>query len=419
TRSGSVAALHDQILGAPQRSQARPEAVAAVGGFPHKLADWAAFFTTFSFSAFFFSVFLAGCQKGTSEIVIGVAGPMTGDQSKLGGDVERGARLAVEEWNGRGGINGKKLRLEVGDDQHDPKQAVSVANKLVNSGIVGVVGHFNSSASIPASGIYHSAGIPMITPGSTNPKLTEQGFWNVFRVCGRDDQQGKVGADFVGGKLQLKRVAILHDKTTYGQGLAEEFRKHLAAFPGVEVVSFDGITQGDKDFRGILTSIKGKRPDLFFFGGIFPEGGQLVKQAKEVGLSAPMLSGDGVIDPKFIEIAGSAAEGTYLTFTPDPEKIPQAKGFLEKYKAQYGPELAPYAIYSYDAANILLSVLAEADREGKIKDEKRVAEMIRGVKYDGAVGRIEFDAKGDVKRSPYIVWITKNGKFEEFWKPEG
>jgi branched-chain amino acid transport system substrate-binding protein len=369
-----------------------------------------------------FASAFAGCQKGAegpSEIVIGVAGPMTGDQSKLGGDVERGARLAVEEWNARGGINGKKIRLEVGDDQHDPKQAVSVANKLVNSGIVGMVGHFNSSASIPASAVYNSSGIPMITPASTNPRLTDQGFWNVFRVCGRDDQQGKVGADFVGGELKLKRVAILHDKTTYGQGLAEEFRKSLAAYPTVEVVSFDGITQGDKDFRGILTSIKGKNPELFFFGGVFPEGGQLAKQAKEVGLTAPMLSGDGVIDPKFIEIAGAAAEGTYLTFTPDPEQMPEAKGFLEKYKAKHGAELAPYAIYSYDAANILLTSLAEAEKEGKLKDGKRVAEIIRGIKYDGALGHIEFDSKGDVKKSPYIVWITKNSKFEEFWKPQG
>ncbi|WDT73787.1 MAG: branched-chain amino acid ABC transporter substrate-binding protein [Candidatus Manganitrophus sp.] len=369
-----------------------------------------------------FASVLAGCQKGAegpSEIVIGVAGPMTGDQSKLGGDVERGARLAVEEWNARGGINGKKLRLEVGDDQHDPKQAVSVANKLVNSGIVGMVGHFNSSASIPASAVYNSAGVPMITPASTNPRLTDQGFWNVFRVCGRDDQQGKVAADFVGGQLKLKRVAILHDKTTYGQGLAEEFRKSLAAYPESEVVSFDGITQGDKDFRGILTSIKGKNPELFFFGGVFPEGGQLAKQAKEVGLTAPMLSGDGVIDPKFIEIAGATAEGTYLTFTPNPENMPEAKGFLEKYKAKHGNELAPYAIYSYDAANILLTALAEAEKEGKIKDGKRVAEIMRNVNYDGALGHIEFDEKGDVKKSPYIVWITKNGKFEEFWKPQG
>lgn len=361
----------------------------------------------------FLWVMLFGCQKVSQEIVIGVAGPMTGDQSKLGGDVEHGARLAVNEWNEKGGVLGKKVRLEVGDDQHDPKQAVSVANKMVLSGIVGMVGHFNSSATIPASSVYHNAAIPMITPSATNPKVTDQGFWNVFRVCGRDDQQGKVAADFIAKQLMATRVAIIHDKTTYGQGLADELKKNLGLHQGIEVVYYDGITQGDKDFRGILTTIKNKNPDLFFFGGIFPEGGLLAKQAKEVGLAVSMMSGDGVIDPKFIEIAGAAAEGTYLTFTPDPEKMPQAKGFLEKYKAQYGNELAPYAIYAYDAANILLSAISLSNTA----DGKKIAETIRNMKHAGAVGHIEFDQKGDVKVSPYIVWITKNGKFEEHWKP--
>ncbi len=351
-----------------------------------------------------------------SAIHIGVAGPMTGDQSKLGGDVERGAQLAVDEWNAKGGITGRAIRLEVGDDQHDPKQAVSVANKLVNLGIVGMVGHFNSSASIPASSVYHDAGIPMITPASTNPKLTEQGYANVFRVVGRDDQQGKVAADFVAKHLKAKRVSILHDKTTYGQGLAVEFRKSLANYAGdgLEVVSFDGVIQGERDFRGILTTLKGLQPDLFFFGGVFPEGGQLAKQAREVGLTAPMMSGDGVIDPKFIEIAGSAAEGTYLTFTPDPDKMPQAAGFLKKYREKYGNELAPYAIYSYDATNILLTAISDS---GSTEGTK-ISAALRKMKYDGASGHVEFDAKGDVTKAPYIVWITKNGKFEEYWKPE-
>ncbi|MBN4053203.1 branched-chain amino acid ABC transporter substrate-binding protein [bacterium AH-315-L15] len=369
----------------------------------------------------FLSLLLSACEKnGTAsveEILIGVAGPMTGDQSKLGGDLARGVKLAVDEWNARGGIGGKQIRLEIGDDVHDPKQAVSVANKMIHLGIAGMVGHFNSSASIPASSVYHDAGIPMITPASTNPKLTEQGYWNVFRVVGRDDQQGRVAAEFVVRKLKAKRVAILHDKTTYGQGLAGEFRKSLISYKdqGVEVLSFDGVIQGNKDFRGIITTLKEMNPDLYFFGGIFPEGGLLAKQAKEIGLNAPMMSGDGVIDPKFIEIAGAAAEGTYLTFTPDPDKMPNAANFLKKYRAKYGNELAPYAIYSYDAANILLKALSESNST----DGRTVAETIRRMKYDGALGHIEFDAQGDVKKAPYIVWITKNGKFEEYWKPEG
>ncbi len=371
------------------------------------------------FFVFLFLVF-NGCQKKVSEIVIGTAGPMTGDQSKLGGDVANGVRLAVDEWNEKGGMSGMKIHLEVGDDQHDPKQAVSVANKMVNLGIVGMVGHFNSSASIPASSVYQGAGIPMITPGSTNPRLTDQGYKTVFRVCGRDDQQGSVAAQFAAQSFHAKKIAILHDKTTYGQGLAEEFQKAILSFKdaGMEIVSFDGITQGDKDFRSILTTLKGKNPDLLFFGGIFPEGGLLVKQAKEVGLTAPMMSGDGVFDPKFVEIAGDVAEGTLLTFTPDPEKIPSAKGFLQKYKARHGSGLAPYAIYAYDATNILLTAISQVGTK-EMRDGKKISEAIRHLKYDGALGHIEFDAKGDVKVSPYIVWITKGGKFEEFWKPQG
>jgi len=361
-----------------------------------------------------------GCEPSQSnesadEIRIGVAGPMTGDQSKLGGDLERGVRLAVEEWNARGGVAGKTVALEVGDDQRDPKQAVSVANKMVNLGIVGMVGHYNSSASIPASSVYHDAGIPMITPASTNPRLTEQGFKNVFRVVGRDDQQGRVAAKFIVKKLAARRIAILHDKTTYGQGLAEELRKSLAEYQesGLEIVSFDGLTQGDKDFRGILTRLKDKNLDLYFFGGMFPEGGLLAKQAKEVGLNVPMMSGDGVIDPKFIEIAGAAAEGTYLTFTPDTETLPQAADFLKKYRAKYGNDLAPYAIYAYDAANILLTALSDTQNGGN----EKVIEAMRKMKYQGALGTLSFDEKGDVSESPYIVWITKNARFEVFWTP--
>ncbi|NOY84246.1 MAG: branched-chain amino acid ABC transporter substrate-binding protein [Nitrospirae bacterium] len=365
--------------------------------------------------------FVVGCESPETspvvqeEIRIGVAGPMTGDQSKLGGDLQRGARLAVEEWNTRGGIRGSTIVLEVGDDQRDPKQAVSVANKMVNLGIVGMIGHYNSSASIPASSVYHDAGIPMITPASTNPRLTEQGYKNVFRVVGRDDQQGNVAAKFIATQLKAKRIAILHDKTTYGQGLAEELRKSLLRYKaeGLELVSFDGLTQGDKDFRGILTRLKEQNLDLYFFGGMFPEGGLLVKQANEVGLNVPMMSGDGVIDPKFIEIAGKAAEGTYLTFTPDTEKLPQAAAFLKKYRAKYGEDLAPYAIYAYDATNILLSALSET----KKGDKEKLIEHIRGMKYQGALGSLTFDEKGDVTESPYIVWLTKKEGFEAFWTP--
>jgi len=352
-----------------------------------------------------------GCQKKNNTVKIGIAGPMTGDQSKMGTDFKNGVSLAVEEWNVKGGVLGKKIDILIGDDQHDPKQAVSIANKLVDDGIAGVIGHFNSNCSDPASDIYDKAGIPMITPGSTNPKITDKGYRGVFRVCGRDDQQGKVAAEFVMGQLELKKVAVIHDKTTYGQGLADEFKKALGNH--VEVVFYGGIVQGDKDFKNVLTAIREKGPELIFFGGIYPEMGLLVRQARELGIHAPFMSGDGSIDPKFIEIAGSqAAEGTYLTFSPDPNNIPTAKAFIEKYKVKFG-EMGPYSIYAYDAANILLNAIQAAGTT----DGQAVMDKLHSMEFKSAIGKIKFDAKGDVTDSPYIVWITKDGKFVEYWKP--
>jgi branched-chain amino acid transport system substrate-binding protein len=353
----------------------------------------------------------SGCKKKEDVIKIGVAGPMTGDQAKMGTDFKNGVTLSVEEWNAKGGVLGKKIVTLIEDDQHDPKQAVSIANKLVNAGAVGIIGHFNSSCSIPASDVYNRGGIPMITPASTNPQLTEKGYKGVFRVCGRDDQQGKVGGEFVVNNLKLKRIAIIHDKTTYGQGLADEFKKFIT--DKVKVVYYGGIIQGDKDFKTVLTSIKQKNPELIYFGGIYPEGGLLVKQARELGINVPFMSGDGTIDPKFIEIAGAkAAEGTYLTFSPDPRKIPSAKIFIENYEKKFG-ELGPYSIYAYDATNVMLSAIKEANTT----EGKTIIEKLHSLEFEGAVGKIKFDQKGDVTVAPYIIWITKDGKFEEYWKP--
>ncbi|MEK6713216.1 MAG: branched-chain amino acid ABC transporter substrate-binding protein [Nitrospirota bacterium] len=353
---------------------------------------------------------LNSCAKKETTIRIGVVGPMTGDQSKMGLDVKNGTELAVKEWNRKGGVLGKKIELLVEDDQHDPKQAVAVANKLVNAGAAGIIGHFNSSASIPASAVYNKSKVPMITPASTNPQLTEQGFEYVFRVCGRDDQQGLVAAIFVSDVLKLKKVAVIHDKTTYGQGLADEFKKALG--DKVAVVYYSGVIQGDKDFRSVLTAIKGKKPELLYFGGIYPEGGLLIKQARELGINIPFMSGDGVIDQKFIEIAGPASEGSYLTFSPDPANIPSAKDFLNSYKSIYG-EAGPYSIYAYDAANIMLQAIADTQST----DGEKIIKTIHNMKHSGALGELQWDVRGDVLRSPYIVWVTKNGKFEEYWKP--
>jgi len=357
----------------------------------------------------------AGCAQPSNTIRIAVAGPMTGDQSKQGNDLKNGAELAVEEWNEKGGILGKKIELLIGDDQHDPKQAVAIANKFVNSGVAGVIGHWNSSATIPASEVYHRAGIPMITPASTNPQVTDRGYSNVFRVCGRDDQQGWVAADFVVQKLKANRIAVLDDKTTYGQGLASEFKKALSKIgeSRVKVVYEGAVIQGDKDFRGILTTVASTKPDVYFFGGIYPEAGLLVKQAKEVGLKAPMVSGDGVIDQVFIQIAGTAADGTYLTFSPDATQQPSAQEVLKKYRAHYG-EPGPYSFYAYDAAQVMLQGIQKAGTT----DGFAVSQSIHTTGFDGITGQIQFDSKGDRLKTLFVVWVTKNEKFEEFWKPD-
>ncbi len=352
------------------------------------------------------AVFAQGCTQKDDTVNIGAAGPMTGDQSKMGIDLRNATELAVTEWNEKGGVIGKKILMLAGDDQADPKQAVSMANKFINQKAVAVVGHWNSSCSIPASKYYNDAGVVMISPATTNPQLTLQGFKQVFRVCGTDDQQGKVAAEFVLKTVKPKRIAVIHDKTAYGQGLADYFKKALG--DNVQISYYGGIIQRDPDYRAVLTSIKQTKAELFFFGGIYPEAGRLVRQAKEVGLNIPMVTGDGVYDPTFINIAGNAAEGTYVTFGKEPAGLTSARTFMEHYKARYG-EPGPYSIYAYDAANIILTAIAQTGST----DGARVAEYISKTTFHGAFGDVSFDRNGDVTKAPYVIWQVKGGKFVE------
>ena len=349
----------------------------------------------------------AGCTSQDRNVVrIGAAGPMTGDQSKMGIDLRNGAELAVAEWNEKGGVLGKKIELIAGDAQADPKQAVSIANKFVNQKVTAVVGHWNSNCSINASPYYNTANIVAISPASTNPRLTRQGFKTIFRVCGTDDQQGGVAAEFVLKNLKPKRIAIVHDKTTYGQGLADFFKKAIEG--KVPVVYYDGIQTKDPDYKAVLTAINEKKPDVYFFGGVYPEAGRLVRQAKEVGMTIPMVTGDGVYDPTFMSIAGKAAEGTYVTFGKDPSGLPTNKAFNDRYRAKYG-EPGPYSIYAYDATNIILaSIKATGSTDGLT-----LAGHISKSSFPGAFGEISFDQYGDVTRAPYVVWLVKNGTFVE------
>jgi len=365
------------------------------------------------FAIFAAAAFLASASQAASTIKIGVAGPLTGDQAAFGEMLRFGATLAVEEWNAKGGVSlgGKKMKVDIlwGDDRHDPKEGVAIAHRFVNSGVAGVVGHFNSSVSIPTSTVYAEADVVQITPASTNPKLTEQGFGTVFRVCGRDDQQGEVAADFVVNALKARRVAILHDKTTYGQGLADETKRFLEK-KGVKPVFYSGVVQGDKDYTPVLTAAKQKNPEVVYFGGIHPEAILLVKQMRErLGMKAAFMSGDGIVTPEYYKIAGKAAEGTYLTFTPDQKKIPAAQAMIKNHRKRFGKDVGAYTIYSYVAANMILaSIQATGSAKGS-----GIAAHIRGRAWETVLGKMQFDKKGDVLESPYVLWRVKGGKFVE------
>ena len=356
------------------------------------------------------AVFL-GSSVQAATLKIGVAGPLTGDQAAFGEMLKNGATLAVEEWNAKGGVSvgGKKMKVDIlwGDDRHDPREGVSIAHKFVNSGAVGIVGHFNSSVSIPASTVYAEAGVVQITPASTNPKLTEQGFSTVFRVCGRDDQQGEVAANYIVDTLKLKRIAILHDKTTYGQGLADETKRFLEK-RGVKAVFYSGVVQGDKDYTPVLTAAKQKKPELVYFGGIHPEAILLVKQMRErLGMKALFMSGDGIVTDEYYKIAGKSAEGTYLTFTPDQTKLSAAQNVLKNHRKRYGKEVGAYTIYSYVATNLILNAIQAT---GSTKGAKLSAHL-RSKPWNTSLGKLQFNKKGDVLESPYVLWRVKGAKF--------
>jgi len=350
---------------------------------------------------------LLGCAgPSQNEIVVASVGPMTGEQAKIGKDMKDGATLCVEDWNAKGGVLGHQIKLLVGDDAQDPKQANSVANKMFTQGVLIVDGHYNSSCTIPASEIYHQHGMVMITPASTNPRVTERGYRTIFRVCGRDDQQGGCGARYVAKHAPEARVAVIHDKTTYGQGLADEFVKNYEKLTGKKVLAYTAIVKEDQDYSAVLTNLKGLNPDLIYFGGLYPQGGLLARQMRQLGLKAVLMSGDGTYDPEFIKIAGSEnAEGTLLTFTPDLTAVPTARAVVEAYKKRFG-EVGPYSMYSYVALDIALQALQKAGKP----DAGKAAEVMHSTTFDTFFGPISFDPKGDVSVSPYVMWAVKDGK---------
>lgn len=362
-----------------------------------------------------------GCNSKEKTFRIALAVPLTGDIAAMGQGMKRGAELAVAKINAEG-IFKHKIELRAFDDRADPKEAVNVANQIVSDpNIVAVIGHLNSGCSIPAAQVYAKKNLLMITPAATNPKLTLQQLepswkWerNVFRVTTTDDVQGEFAADFLRTKLKLRTVAIIHDKTPYGQGLAEEFKKGFEKKGGI-VHSFDGISLGEKDFKALLTKIKQSKPEALYFGGIYNEGGLIVKQARELGLKSLFVSGDALQTPEFFKVAGAAAEGSYITNVGvPPERIASAKIFIEVFHKNYpGVDIQPYDHYTYEATKIALLALQKAGiQEGSDRvDKRKMLAFMRTLKYEGVLGRTEFDEKGDTKNKAITVYLVKNGKF--------
>ena len=359
-----------------------------------------------------FVFFLSGCGASSSGkvIKIGCATPMTGDQAQIGIDTCNAVRLAADQVNERGEvIPGYKLEVLALDDQHNPSQAVNVAKKFVSDrDVLAVVGHFNSSCTKPASAVYHEARMVQITPASTNPQLSQQGFDTFFRVAATDDVQGPKGAGFAVRQLGAKSVFIIDDKTTYGKGLADEFEK-AARQLGVNVLGHEGITQGDKDFSPLLTRIKPLAPDVIYFGGIFPEGALLIRQSRALGITAPFIGGDGLAIPTLVELATrEIAEGTYATMVGgDIHAVPGAAQFIRDYEARYGT-VGQWSAYGYDAANILIAAIQKAAAH----DRKAVLKAMREIpRFEGITGEAVFDAKGDNQNQFIGVFQVKDGKF--------
>ncbi|MFA5170733.1 MAG: branched-chain amino acid ABC transporter substrate-binding protein [Sulfuriferula sp.] len=373
--------------------------------------------TTFRLSlltALIGATLLTGCSKSNTDdniVKIGSASPLTGPQAHLGKDNENGARLAVDEINAAGlTLDGKKVKIDLiaEDDQADPKAATTVAQKLVDEGIVGVIGHLNSGATIPASKIYFDAGIPQISPSATAIAYTASGFNTAYRVMTNDKQQGTALAEYATSQLGAKKIAIVDDRTAYGQGLADEFERAAKA-AGAEVVAREYTTDKSTDFMAILTSIKSHEPQVVFFAGMDPQAAPMVKQMKQLGVNAQFLGGDGMQTPKFINLAGSDAEGVIASNPGLPlSKMPGGAAFKQKFNARFG-EIQNYSPYAYDA----VYVMVEAMKRAKSSDPaKYLAEMPK-TDYQGVTGHIRFDSKGDLTGGAVTLYQVKAGQ----WQP--
>jgi branched-chain amino acid transport system substrate-binding protein len=342
-----------------------------------------------------------------AAVRLGLVVPTAGEAGPVAQRMRRAADLAVADW---GPTLGRRIELRVEEDAFDPRHAVVGAQRLVQEGVWGVVGHYYSSSSIAAAVVYHEAGIPQVTATSTHPRLTTQGFETVFRVCGRDDQQGQTAADFFLTRLKVRRVGVVHDRTEYGRGLVDAFRREWTRRAAPRIAADESLAQGDRDFATQVMRLKEARVEAIFFGGVFREAGHLLRQVRQAGMGAVFAGGDAVRDPAFVALAGEeAAAGAYVTSAPDAGLLESARPLRQRYEALYG-SIGSHVVEAYDAVSVLLRAIHVA----KIVDPggaalRHIARTIRATPYHGARGTLRWDKHGDLTSAPYAVYVTRRG----------
>jgi branched-chain amino acid transport system substrate-binding protein len=358
----------------------------------------------------------AGMVAAQDMVVkIGHVGPTSGGIAHLGKDNENGARLAIEELNAKGVvIGGKKVKLELvaEDDAGDPKQGTAVAQKLADMKVAGVIGHLNSGTTIPASKIYSDAGIPQISPSATNPKYTRNGYKTAFRVVADDVQLGGTLGRYAVDTLKGKSIAVIDDRTAYGQGVADEFEKAVKA-KGGKIVGREFTTDKSTDFAPILTTLKGKKPDVVFFGGMDAVAGPMIRQMKSLGIAAKFMGGDGICSSELAKLAGDAmVDGQVVCAEAggvDGNGKKDMEAFNAKFKAKFGAEVQVYAPYVYDATNVMVKAMVDA----KSADPAKYLPVLAKIQYKGVTGNISFDNKGDIKNGALTLYTYKAGKRDQ------
>lgn len=356
-----------------------------------------------------------GLASAQNVIKIASVSPLSGGQAGQGESIKLGAQLAIEEAQAKFKAMGFDLQIAPQDDQATPDVGVAVAKRLINDAdVLGVVGHLNSGVAIPSSEVYKEVNLAMVSPANTNPRITDRGLANVNRVCGRDDIQGPVGAEYAIKTLKKARLFVLHDKTAYGQGLADAFKSRAEEL-GATVVSFVGTEEGS-NFQPLIIQMRAQRPDLVYYGGIYDKGAVLLKQMRERGITATFMGGDGLDGADLVRIAGKSVIGTLYTTTAGPvSTLPKAANFAKAYKAKFGKDVESYGVYANDAANILLIAIENAIKAngGKKPTRDQVTAEVRKVKLSGLTGDIAFDSKGDRTLSDYYVIYMKEADYQK------